>query len=309
MSKIMASWMIAAMLLVPSTLCADQDPLPEATSISFGPIRVVTEKDEFDNPKELKEFTVTVEAPTEEGEPQRFVVQGPDDFVNLEEQPRGKIVDSRLLVTTRALIAVFDLETGDQVLHVVAAPQVAVTDDGRRVAFETLQRRFTPPEASSSVIQVLDVPTLQVEPVFPQRSAISPSQFGQLLAWVDDPSNRHSAGKLFFSPDGSRLVFFCTHGGNQPDVRQKVYLVVVDLSQGLDESCFIHRPFDWQEHLRPEIKLGDRRPYFDAESLEWRDDDTLVVRPPHRARWLEDQIVVPLPEPDDCSSGANSVDG
>jgi len=131
--------------------------------------------------------------------------------------------------------------------------------------------------------------------VFPERSVIQPAQFGGLLAWIEDPLERHSAGELVFSPDGSEVAFFCTHVPASPDGLQRVFLVVIDLSKGLAESRFVHVSFDWTAHLEPGVETDGRKPFFAVESVTWRDDGTLLVHPPPYARWLEDEIVVPLP--------------
>lgn len=297
--------MITMMLVVSSMLYAKQEPSAQKPSISFGPIQPVTDMDQRVKPRE---FTVTVE-PVGEGEPQHFKVRGPYKLLSLDEQPRGEIVDDRLVVTTSRLIAVFDLETGEQLVDKVAAPEVVVTEDGRRVAFVTLQLKFLPIEATSSVIQVIDVPTLQIEPVFPERSIIERSPTGRLLAWVDEPADRHLAGDLFFSPDGSRLGFFCSHGGStMPDVQRQLYVVMVDLSRGVDESRFIHRPFDWEAYLRPNVDLGDRQPYFVVESLEWTDNNTVVIRVPDDLWWLKDHIVIELPPPNEWPTETHSAE-
>lgn len=262
----------------------------EAT-VAFGEIR--TAPAPGDGRGQVKEIPVTVERPGEAT--RRLVVRGPDELIDARATPRGEVVGDRLMVATPGLVAVLDLESGEPLLERVTGPQLAVGEDGRRVAFETLQRRFTPPEASSSVIQVIDVPALAVEPVFPERETIEPSQFGQLLAWVDDPEERHSAGPMAFSPDGGRLAFFCTHGGTRPDHPGEVYLVVVDLAGDLSRSRFVHRPFDWRRHLRPGVAAGERPFYFAVETIRWSGEETLTAEPPGYAHWLEREIAVPVP--------------
>jgi len=98
-----------------------------------------------------------------------------------------------------------------------------------------------------------------------------------------------------FSPGGRKVAFFCTHAPADPDGLQRVFLVVIDLSEGLAGSRFVHVPFDWTAHLDPDVATGDRKPFFSVESVIWREDGTLLVHPPPYARWLEDEIVVPLP--------------
>lgn len=63
----------------------------------------------------------------------------------------------------------------------------------------------------------------------------------------------------------------------------------------LAESRFVHVPFDWTAHLKPGVETDGRKPFFAVESATWREDGTLLVHPPPYARWLEDEIVVPLP--------------
>lgn len=285
------SWLVVVVALVlPPSACA-QTGSTEELSIDIGPIQTAAATD---GPGQIKEFTVAVRSQNE-AEERRFLVQGPDKLIDRDEHPRAEKVGDRLLVTTRSVIAVFDLATGKKVIDQIAAPEVVYSDDGRRVAFRTLQSKFVPAEATSTVIQALDVPTLELAPVFPERTVIEPSQFGRLLAWIDKPADRHSAGPLFLSPDGTRLVFFCTHALGAPESPREVYLVVVDLSRGPAESTFSHTPFDWEMYLRPGVSTSDRSLYFVAESVTWQDEDVLHVTPPEYAHWLEDEIVIQLP--------------
>lgn len=264
-----------------------------APSISMSPIRTVAAPGGA--PGMVREFTVTLQK-AGGGPVQSYVVQGPYKALDADEEPRARVVGDRLLVLTDAVIAVFDLGSGEQVLDLVGAPGVTVTGDGRRVAFETSQTPFTPPEASSSVIQVVDVPSLAVEPVFPERSAVEPSQLGTPMTWIEDPAERHSAGQLVFSPDGLRLAFFCTHGGLEAGEAAEVYLTVVDLPDDLARSRFIHQAFDWKAHLLPRVAAGERRLYFAVESVVWTEEDALVVRAAPSAHWLEREFTVPVPE-------------
>jgi len=235
---------------------------------------------------------VTVETGAES---RQFVVRAPSNLLDRGEKAKAQVVDEHLLVYTRAVVAIFDLESEEQVLDQVAAPRVVASSDGELVAFEALQRRFTPPEASSSVIEAVDMTSVAVEPVFPDRSVIRPAQLGGVLAWIEDPLDRHSAGKLVFSPDGEQLAFFCTHIPATPDGLQRVYLVVIDLANGLPDSRFVHVPFDWTAYLKPDVDVGERKPYFSVGSLAWSEGGELVVHPPPYARWLEDEIDVELP--------------
>lgn len=242
----------------------------------------------------VKQLTVEVRAPGD-AQPRRFVVSGPDKVMQDDERPVARVVGERLLVHTEAVIAVFDLATGRQLFDAVAAPGVVSSRDGRRIAWEEPQRPFTPEAASSSVVQVLDVPSLEAAPVFPERESVQRGQFGNLLAWEDDAAKRHSAGALAWSPDGTRLAFFCTHGmlGN-PEEPRREFLTVVDVAGGPGRSRFVHRPFDWAPYLKRNADPRDQEPYFAVESITWSEDDTLVVEPPPFAWWLEDELVIPL---------------
>lgn len=301
-SMLAVSMLVVSMTVaVASVACADGRATEEAPRISVGPIQAAAAAR---GPGETRELTVTLQptsgaSPTSDAEPRRFVVQGPGNLMDLDEQASAQLVGDRLLVHTRSVIAVFDLESGERVVDLVAAPEVATSNDGRLVAFEVLQRRFTPAEATSSVIEVLDVETLEHEPVFPEASAIRPSQFNGPLAWIADPGERHSAGRLAFSPDGSEVVFFCTHAPAAPEEPQRVFLAVVDLSRGPARARFLHLPFDWTAHRRPDVAPAGGKPFFAVESMTWTDGGALLVRPPGYARWLEDEIVVPLPGPED----------
>jgi len=274
---------------------AGQEPATRAPATEIGPVEPGSAAA---GQSETRELTVTVGTGGGTGiggERRRFVVEGPRNLLDLDETARAQVVGGHLLVFTRAVLAVFDLASGEKVLGEVAAPGVVASRDGRRVAFEALQRRFTPPEASSSVVEALDVTSLAVEPVFPDRSVIRPAQLGGLVAWIEDPLERHSAGKLVFSPDGERLAFFCTHVRASPGGLQRVFLVVIDLSKGVSGSVFVHVPFDWTAHLEPGVDLGETTPYFAVESLTWSGSGALIVHPPASAWWLQEEIIVPLP--------------
>lgn len=282
-------WILGTFLLAGLTHADGLEAESQQLPTTFSGIRFVTEEDRSGNLRELKEVTVTVH-PAEVGEPpQHFVVRGPGDFFWVNEQPQSEIVEDRLLITTDQKILVFDLTTGDQMVDIAGGSKVVASADGRRVAFET---------ESSSVVQVLDVPTLRIEPVFPERSRIELTQLGGLVSRVEEPEDRHSVGKLYFSPGDSRLFFFCTHPAGPPDARQKVHLVVIDLSHELDATHFTHRPFDWKWYIRPDVELGDKTPYFAVESLIWLSNGTVVVTPPPDSWWLQEEIAIPLPNPD-----------
>jgi len=303
MSKTIAWLVIATVVASAASACAEPETVSEPPSVSIGSPRTVSASD---GSGALKEFTVTVGQPAGGEDARSFVVRGPDDAIDPDEQPSAQVVGERLLVLTRSLVVVFDLASGQQVIYRVAAPEVVVSADGRWVAFKTLQLPFTPAAASSSVIQVLQVPTLEVGPVFPESWLIEPSQFGYPLAWIEEPADRHFAGQLYFSPDGSRLLFFCTHEG-APGTGQTVYLAVIDLAQGVAGSRFLHRPFDWKAHLRTGAATGGQEPFFAVGSVRWEGDGTLVVKPPPYARWLEEDITIPLPGPGDWASDAGAA--
>lgn len=197
----------------------------------------------------VREFVVSVRE-TGSGEEREFVVRGPLELVDLDECPRAQVVEDRLLVLTDSVIAVFDLESGEQLVDLVGAPGVTATSDGRRVAFETLQPELLPEQVTSSVIQVLDVLSLVVEPVFPGRRWIESSQSGQPRVWTDAAAERHSARDLVIA--GRRLAFYCVHAGDEPGTPREVYLVVVDLGEDLSSSHFTHRPVDRPKESRPE---------------------------------------------------------
>ena len=282
-------WLALPMLLASaSAACADQEPATTVPSIEVGPVEA---RSTIGGQGETRELTVTVGTGDES---RQFVVQAPGSLLDRGEKAEARVVGEHLLVYTGAVIAIFDLESGEQVLDQVAAPRVVASSDGELVAFEALRRRFTPPEASSSVIEAVDVKNVAMEPVFPDRSVIRPAQFGGVLAWIEDPLDRHSAGELVFSPDGEQVAFFCTHIPATPDGLQRVFLVVIDLS-GLPESRFVHVPFDWTASLQPDVDMGDRKPYFAVGSMAWSDRGEIVVHPPRYARWLKDEIDVELP--------------
>lgn len=284
---------VAALALAPVAPAAAGERAGERPAISISAVRTAPATGAAGV---VREFTVSLQE-TAGGAVQRFVVQGPYKLLDPDEKPRAQVVGRRLLVWTDALIAVFDLESGERLLDLGGAPGVVAAADGRRVAFETSQLPFTAPEAESSVIQVLDVPSGAVEPVFPERSLIEPSQLGVPTAWIEDPAARHFAGPLALSPDGSRLAFFCDHGGALAEgAPREVFLVVADLPADLAASRFVHEAFDWQAHLRRPAAAGEREPYFAVESLAWTEDGGLAVRTPSYAPWLEPEFTVAPPE-------------
>ena len=222
------------------------------------------------------------------------MVLAPGSLLDRGEKAEARVVGEHLLVYTGAVIAIFDLESGEQVLDQVAAGRVVASSTARLVAFEALRRRFTPSEASSSVIEAVDVKNVAIEPVFPNHSVIRPAQFGWPRRGSRTRWTATLAGELAFSPDGEQVAFFCTHIPATPDGLQRVFLVVIDLS-GLPESRFVHMPADWTASLQPDVDMGDRKPYFAVGSMAWSDRGEIVVHPPRYARWLKDEIDVELP--------------
>lgn len=280
------SGVLGAALLLVALAGGATPPEPPNASVTVGPI----ERDVRDGRPGLARFTVEV---LEGGKaaPQRFVVSAPDKMLGSRERPTTYLVGSRLVVLTEAIIAVFDRLANQQVLDVVASPGVAATDDGRHLAYEALQRPFTSPEASGSVVVVVDVTTLERQAVFPEREAVRAEPSGRFSVWEEDTAQRHAVELLAFSADGKRLAFLCRHGDlADPGGPRQEYVGIVDLSRGLAASSFVHLPFDWRKHLKAGVELQGRQPFFAADSLRWSSEQTLVIRSSSGAWWLEPEI-------------------
>lgn len=230
--------------------------------------------------------------------PRKILFGGPQEDVR-DTLSALKAAAGQLIAATGCSFAVFDLRTGTKRAHVYSSCHVAVSPDGRRVAYVELQPHFMPPQAKGSVVRVLDVVPLATSTVFPNASEVSRDP-NLLSTWEDDLSKVHDAGPLHWSPDGRRLLFFCLHGlvghwGGPLDLRS--YLVTVELAD-LKHPRFAHQPIARDRYLRPGAEPPRNSfPLFD-EAIEWLPGGAAVcVIPRPDASWMKRDIVFELPVP------------
>jgi hypothetical protein len=243
----------------------------------------------------VKEYVLQVEG-KDQGAPVRITFGGPSRAVQ-DEIKRTAIVGDHVLVTTERVIGVFDRKTGREEKYIDAAPAVSSSQDASLVAYQVLQPRFTPPEAETSIINALDVRSLESQVVFPERDLISKGQSGTLVVWQDDPARRHVVvSDLFWSPSGKRLVFFCKHSaGPTPGVGiVEDYVVVVDLSHGVAASRFVHQLLSPDLYRKPGTEKGSKVS-FEVAAVTWLDEQTVELKPVQRDAGWKDRIVLKLP--------------
>jgi hypothetical protein len=251
------------------------------------------------NPGHLvNEVTLQVVAKDGKQRPQTILFGGPQEDVR-ETLLELKIAAGQLVAATDCSFAVFDLRTARKRAHVYSSCNVAVSPDGRRVAYTEFQPHFMPPQASGSVILVLDVVPLATHTVFPQASEVGLNGGHLLSTWEDDLAKVHDAGELHWSPDGRTLLFFCIHGLAGPRMPQQEphpYLVTVDL-RDLAHSQFTHQEIARDRYLIPGAKLPDNRSWlFSPQGIEWLDGGAAVrVIPGPDAPWMKRDIVLKLP--------------
>src|ERR1700687_172745 len=211
---------------------------------------------------EIKQPVLRVIANDGRTPPRTLVLRGdPHDDYNFGADPDElRLVDSTLVVLSPTCFAVADLTTGRQQAFVFAAANIAASPDGRRVAYEEFQPHFTPPEATGSIIRVMDVASLAEYTVFPEASRTYASG-DILLTWEDDLDKVHRAGSLHWSPDGRRLVFSCIHDVlnlRDPKVPVETYLVAIDL-RDLRHSRYLHEPKAKEQYVLPGAEVEAKR--------------------------------------------------
>src|SRR5262245_31159745 len=160
----------AAVIALPATVLGEEPPV----AVSITGTREVPET-------HSREFILEVRRGT--AAPRRLVFSGPEKLLSPDHPPATQVVGQRLLAFTEGVLALLDLDSGKEELFETAIPPVTPTADGRRVAYIESQLPFTPAEATSMVVSVVDVPTLESAPVFPERSAISSAANGLLMVW------------------------------------------------------------------------------------------------------------------------------
>jgi hypothetical protein len=262
-----------------TTACLGEEPSP-AVSVSVAGTREVAAT-------QTREFILEIRGA---GAPlRRAVFSGPQKLLSPDHPPATKVVGRRLLAFTEGVLAIFDLATGKEELFRVAIPPVTPTADGRRVAYIESQLPFTPKEATSMIVNVVDVSTLDSRPVFPERTAISKGGAGNLLVWEEDPAKRCTTDKLFWSPEGNRLLFFCASDTHEYSS------VLVDLRKGLDASRFTRQPLPREQYLKPGAPSEGSETFFAVASVTWLDGNRVEVRTAPQNRWLKDRLVLDLP--------------
>lgn len=262
-------------------------------------VQSAREVPQAENPGHLvNEVTLQVVAKDGKQRPQTILFGGPQEDVR-EALLELKIAAGQLVAATDCSFAVFDLRTARKRAHVYSSCNVAVSPDGRRVAYTEFQPHFMPPQASGSVILVLDVVPLATHTVFPQASEVGLNGGHLLSTWQDDLAKVHDAGEMHWSRDGRTLLFFCTHGFAGPSPPQQEphpYLVTVDL-RDLAHSKFTHQEIAKDRYLIPGAKLPDNlRWLFSPQGIEWLDGGAAVrVIPRPDSPWMKRDIVLKLP--------------
>jgi hypothetical protein len=253
-----------------------------------------------ENPNvQVKEVVLQVIAKGGATSPRTLIFGGPQEYVR-EDLRELKLADDQLIAATNCSLAVFDLKAGKKRAHVYSSCNISISPDGKRVAYVERQLHFTPPQASSSVVRVLDVGSLKTYTVFPDGPNLGPMSNGLLTTWDDDLTQIHSAGQMYWSPDGGKLLFFCIHGDfGSRDLSQErqPYLVVVYLND-LAHSRYVHEPIAKGVYLTAGAEPKDRRYLFQVERIEWLAGGAAVrVLPKPDAPWMKRDIVLKLPAP------------
>lgn len=203
-----------------------------------------------------------------------------------------RIFEDRLVATTHTALAVFDLRSGHEE-RLVSCHDPAISETARWVAYKVFQPRFTPPEASTNVVVVLDISSLESTTVFPERQKISSGPRGELLAWEEDPAQRTSVGKLFWGPREERLLFFGKRWRNGEQGRQAVdSLVMVDLAKGIKEATFSQQEIAPEVYMKPGVTVSDSRVLFNVSEVHWLDSEALEIIPPVGYWWMKDRITI-----------------
>jgi hypothetical protein len=261
-----------------AAVCVGEEPPPAASVFVVGTREVAA--------TQSREFTLEVRGGGSVH--RRLVFSGPQKLLSPDHPPATKTVGSRLLAFTDATFGIFDLDTGKEKLFRVAIPPVTPTIDGRRVAYIESQLPFTPKEATSMIVSVVEVSTLESQPVFPERSAISKGGAGSLQVWEEDPKRRCTTDNLFWSPASDRLLFFCASDTGEYSS------VLVDLRKGLAASRFTRRPLSRDFYLKPGAHPGSSEAFLAVASVTWLDGSRVEVRTAPGNRWLKDHMILPV---------------
>jgi hypothetical protein len=206
------------------------------------------------------------------------------------------VADDRLFVTTSFEIGAFSLAT-QKLEKELAVDSPVPSPDGNRIAYLAFHPRFTANEDSGSVVAVLDLSTLSYRYVFPEPDRVEEIHNGNNVYTVvteADPAKQHQVLKPFWSPDGTRLVFFCNHGFPLHPQIGPVYVVVVDVHQFLNGTRFVHQPVDPSVYRKRGAHGADTTHFF-VDSLTWLDSETVSVQPSSALAWAKNPFVLKLP--------------
>jgi hypothetical protein len=254
-----------------------------------------------DSPQRMvNEVTLQVVAKSGDHRPRTIVFGGPQEFVR-EQLRQLRIFAGQLVAATDCSFAVYDLATAKKRTHQYSSCSLALSPDASRVAFLELQHHFTPPQATGSILRVLDVVSVATYTVFPEASKVGPiGGPGSLLTtWEDDLAKVHDAAELHWSPDGKRLLFFCVHGLIGPDrapQNQRAYLVTVELAD-LKQTRFTHQLIAKEQYQVAGAEPPKNSAPFFGDDVEWLPGgDAIRVTPPESRPWMKRDIVLKLPQ-------------
>lgn len=202
----------------------------------------------------------------------------------------------RLVATTAFGIAVFSLAGNRLEENLVAAGPVPSLD-GTQIAYLALHPRGSAKEDSGSVVAVLDLTTMARRYVFPAPDRVTEVRNGPDVypeVTEPDPAKQHQVLKLFWAPDGARLVFFCRHGFPLLPAIGPMYIVVVDPRPAL-KMGFVHQALEVSAYRKKGAPAGVDTIHFIEETVTWPSADTISVHARGDFPWVKDPFVLKLP--------------
>ena len=227
------------------------------------------------------------------GESRQLLFGGPEKGVRGELESL-RIFGRRVAATTATDLAIFDLPSG-RLEHLGRCHDPTISESARWVAYKAFQPRFTPPEASTHVVMVLDVSSLEAAAVFPERETISKGPHGEPRAWVEDPASRAQVGKLFWGPGEERLLFFAKRRRSEEGPREAVdSSVLVDLDKGVERSTFRQQEILRDVYLKPGARVDGSRVLFNVGDVRWLDEEVVEIVPPSGYWWMNERFTLDL---------------